>query len=165
MSTGVSLCKAGVMKPNLDRIPGEGDMRARAILRHLPRLVTSSFIESLDTQAGSILGQYGARQPTIALRTGSADHLRDALMATALAAVLHDDDPRDTMIGLAIHFHVAQMLGLAPSTLFNDAADRIPAGDVATLLRRFGARDDVTLEAFGWHTVETPDGPDFVPSW
>ena len=32
------------------------------------------------------------------------------------------------------------------------------------LFRTFGARGDVTLEAFGWLLVQTGDGPDFEPA-
>jgi hypothetical protein len=152
------------MKPNLERIPGDGDAQAQAILQRLPGSLSPSLLDSLDSPSGEICGRYGARQPAVALRTGSADRLRDALMATALAALLKKDDPRDTMVGLVIHVHVARMLGLVPSDLFDEVADRLPAGEVASLFRTFGARDDVTLEAFGWHVVETPAGPDFVPA-
>lgn len=72
-------------------------------------------------------------------------------------------DPRDTMVRLAPYVYVARVLGLEPARLFAEVADRLPAGDVATLLRGFGARTDVTLRSFGWRTVDTPDGPDFVP--
>lgn len=68
------------------------------------------------------------------------------------------------MVGLALHFYVAQALGVAPAALFDDVAHRIPAGAVAALLREFGSRDDVTLAAFGWQVVQTPDGPDFEPT-
>lgn len=154
-----------VVKPNLDRIPGGGDTRAQAILRRLPESISPSFLASLDGSDRLACGRYGARQPTIALRTGSADHLRDALMATALAMLLQEDDPRDTMVALAIHVHVARALGLTPSDLFNEVADRIPTGEVATLFRTFGARDDVTLEAFGWRQIQTADGLDLAPDW
>jgi hypothetical protein len=150
------------VKPNLDRIPGDRDTQAQAILRRLPELVSSSFLDSLDGSDCVACARYGARQPTLALRTGSADRLRDALMATALAALLHEDDPRDTMVGLAIHVHVARALSLTPSDLFSEVADRIPAGEVAMLFRTFGTRDDVTLEAFGWLQVHTADGLDFA---
>jgi hypothetical protein len=35
---------------------------------------------------------------------------------------------------------------------------------LSDLLRVFGARQDVTPEAFGWHLVQTPNGPDFAPA-
>jgi hypothetical protein len=36
------------------------------------------------------------------------------------------------------------------------------SSQAAALLRWFGIRDDIILEAFAWQQVETPDGPDFV---
>lgn len=156
------------MKPNLARIPADGEALAREILERCQGSITDSFLDSLDDSCSLDLGRYGVRQATVALRTGSAGLLREALLAAALAALFDKAagggyDPRDTMVGLAIHVNVARMLGLTPAVLFDEVADVIPAGDVGTLLRTFDARSDVTLQAFGWRLVETPDGPDFVP--
>lgn len=151
------------MKPNLDRISGDGDWRAGEILQQTPAIVTRPYLDSLREGAALALGRYGYRHTTIALREGSADHLRGALMAVALSDLLEPDDSRDVMIGLALHFHVAQELGLVPSEVFAAVADRLPAGPTADLLRQFGARDDITLRAFLWRLVDTPDGPDFEP--
>jgi hypothetical protein len=69
------------------------------------------------------------------------------------------------MVGLAPHYVVAQRLGLVPSDLFSQVAARLPDGPVPDLLRSFGARHDVTLEAFGWQLIQTSEGPDFIPTW
>ena len=71
---------------------------------------------------------------------------------------------RDMMVGLALHFSVAEELHIEPSALFGKVADHLPEGPVATLLRTFGSRSDVTLRAFGWELVRTPHGPDFIPT-
>ncbi|RIQ37783.1 hypothetical protein DY240_00400 [Jiangella rhizosphaerae] len=147
----------------MERIPGDSDARAERILRGLPRPADEAALAALDASDRLALGRYGARRVVVALRTGSADQLRAALTAAAVFEHLSMVDPRDTMVGLAPYVHVAGALGLDPARLFTEVADRLPAGDVATLLRTFGARDDVTLRAFGWRVVDTPDGPDLVP--
>jgi hypothetical protein len=75
-----------------------------------------------------------------------------------------EGDPRDLMIGLALHHVVAQQLGLSPSDLFDDVAARLRDGSVADLFREFDARQDVTLKAFGWQPVQTADSPDLAPA-
>jgi hypothetical protein len=66
------------------------------------------------------------------------------------------------MVGLALDYFVATQLGLVLAELFDDVASSLPDGGVTDLLRAFGARGDITLEAFGWFLVETADGPDFM---
>ncbi|MER7441555.1 hypothetical protein [Micromonospora avicenniae] len=39
----------------------------------------------------------------------------------------------------------------------------LPHGPIAELFKAFGARTDITLEAFGWELVTTASGPDFCP--
>lgn len=68
------------------------------------------------------------------------------------------------MVGLAVDCFVAQQLGLVPADLFDDVASSLPDGWAPDLLREFGARTDITLEAFGWLLVEQADGPDFMPA-
>jgi hypothetical protein len=110
------------------------------------------------------LGRYGARQATIALRQQSAQQLRRSLLATALAQLIRPSDPRDLMVGLAVHHVVAQQIGTAPPALFDAIAARLPDGPMPGLLRDFGARHDITPEAFGWQLVQTAEGPDFLPA-
>jgi hypothetical protein len=106
------------------------------------------------------LGGYSLRMPTIALRTGNADLVRPALLALCLCSA-PDADDRDVMIQLALHYVVAQRLGLPPADVFGDVADRLPNGWLPALLREFGDRQDITLEAFSWRELRTADGPDF----
>ena len=119
----------------------------------------------MDDRACLALVRYGIRQPTVALRTSSVALLNDALLAAALDRLGPRDDPWDAMIDLALHHAVAQKLAVAPPVLFNQIAARLPDGPMPDLLRAFGARQDVTLEAFGWQLIQTPEGPDFVPAW
>jgi hypothetical protein len=101
---------------------------------------------------------------TVALRRRSAALLREALLATAIAQAVQAGDDRDMMVGLATDYFVAKQLGLFPADLFDDVASCLPGGWVPDLLREFGARTDITLEAFGWLLVETAAGPDFLPA-
>ena len=97
----------------------------------------------------------------MALRKGSAAWLRDALLAEAICAAGRDTDEREVMVGLALHY-VARQIGLVLAELFDEIASCLPDGPMPDLLRWFGTRDDIVLEAFAWQLVETPDGPDFV---
>jgi hypothetical protein len=67
------------------------------------------------------------------------------------------------MVGLALHFDCAQRLGSSPDALFSEVGQHIADPHVSDLLRRFGSRDDIALESFGWMLVDTPSGPDFEP--
>jgi hypothetical protein len=152
------------VEPNMARIPADGEADARAILELACGRVTAKLVESLDGRDFLALGRYGARQPTVALRAGSAAQLREALLATAFCQLGRGSDPRDLMVGLAVHHFVARQLGLEPAEVFDDIAARLPGGPLPDLLREFGGRQDITLSAFGWQLVETAEGPDFVPA-
>ncbi|MEU5565059.1 hypothetical protein [Micromonospora musae] len=151
------------MKPNLERIPGKQDRLAEAILTRAPRRMDQRFVGSLHPSASLALGRYGVRLATVALRQNSPDLLRRSLLATGLAECLKPDDDRDLMVGLALPWIVAQQLQLSPATVFATVGDSLPDGPVVELFKTFGARTDVTLEAFGWELVTTADGPDFRP--
>jgi hypothetical protein len=152
------------MKPNLARIPADGDVQAEAIIQRSGGLISQDLLDSLDQRDFIALGRYGARQATVALRERSGSRLHNALFATALGQLGHESDPRDLMIGLAVPHLVAQQIGTAPPALFETVAARLPDGPVADLLRDFGARQDITLEAFGWQLIQTAEGPDFIPA-
>jgi hypothetical protein len=152
------------VKPNLARIPAAGDALAEAITRRAGTGISQSLLDSLDDSDAVALGRYGARQPSIALRQKSAQRLEDALFASALAQLVRQTDPRDLMVGMAVHFIVAEQIGAVPSVVFEDVASRLPDGPLPDLVRQFGDRQDITLEAFGWQLVQTPEGPDFVPA-
>jgi hypothetical protein len=152
------------VKPNLARIPADGDAGAKAILDLARDGVTVDLLGCMIDSDAKALGWYGARNTTVALRRGSAGLLREALLAIAISQAIHASDDRDVMVGLATGYFVAEQLGLAPPELFDDVASSLPDGWVPDLLREFGARIDITLEAFGWLLVETADGPDFTPA-
>jgi hypothetical protein len=105
------------------------------------------------------LGRFGVRCAAVALRENSPALLRIGLITIALAE--SDGDPRDLMVTVAAHHHVARQLDLAPAELFDEAASYADP-DTADVLRVFGRRTDVTLQAFGRRQVDTPDGPRIV---
>jgi hypothetical protein len=153
----------GLVNANLSKIPGDGDPEAKAILKLARREgVTTDLLGCLVKRDCIALGRYGIRQATLALREESATRLRDALLATAIAGTSPETDPRDVMVGLAIFYFVAQQIGLTPAQLFGEVASLLPDGPMPGLLREFSIRRDITLQAFAWRLVQTPDGPDFV---
>jgi hypothetical protein len=152
------------MEPNLARVPADGDADAREILDLARDGVTADLLGCMVYRDALALSLYGARNLTVALRRGSASLLREALLATAIAQAIHASDDRDVMVALATYYFVAEQLGLVPAEVFDGVASSLPGGWVPDLLREFGARNDITLESFGWLLVETPDGPDFTPA-
>jgi hypothetical protein len=119
------------------------------------------FLSALTDRQRTIIGRYGMRAATLALREGSIPRLRSGLVALVLSGSAASD-ARDFMVGAAVHHHVALQLGLDPAVLFAEAAAY--AGPAGELLQAFGRRQDVTLEAFGWREVTTEHGPKFVPA-
>ena len=122
----------------------------------------ASFRASLTQHERTVLGRYGHRAATLAVREQSPDRLRSGLVATAIATPANEDE-RDLMVGLALHQHVARHLGVPPVALF-DAAAPFAEPEVGGKFTRFARRQDVTLVAFGWQERPTPHGPSFVPA-
>jgi hypothetical protein len=58
------------------------------------------------------------------------------------------------MIDLALHCDVARRIGGSPPNIFNEVAERLAECPIADLLRHFGARTDINLEAFGSDLME-----------
>lgn len=151
--------------PNLPEIPAGEDAVAEEILDLARDGVTADLLGCLVDRDLIALARYGARHRTAALRQGSIPLLRDALLARSISEVARaNGDDRDFMVSLAVYYFVAEQLGQSPGELFSDVAAHLPVGWVPDLLREFGARDDITLDAFGWLLIQTPDGPDFIPA-
>jgi len=150
---------------SLARVPADGDVDAREILDLARDGVTADLLGCMVGRDARVLSLYGACNLTVALRRRSALLLREALLAFAIAQAVHNaSDDRDVMVALATYYFVAEQLGLVPAEVFSDVASSLPGGLVPDLLREFGGRNDITLEAFGWLLVETADGPDFRPA-
>jgi hypothetical protein len=95
----------------------------------------------------------------LALRSGEPRYLATGLLAYC-ATHQGVTDWRDDLVAFAPYFHVARALSVDVATLFDDAAD-YAAPDMAQTMQTFGRRTDVTLGAFGWRQIDTPDGPTF----
>jgi hypothetical protein len=149
---------------NLQRIPADGQAAAEEIIALARDGGTADLLGCLVRRDALALGRYGARQATVALRARSAELLHDALLAAAIAHMISQGDERDVMVGLALHHYVARELGLNPAVVFDAAVAGLPDEQVRDLFGTFGARQDITLEAFGWLLAQTADGPDFEPA-
>ena len=123
------------------------------------RILEAVASRSLDPfSAGELLlghAATGLHPATTALRSRS----RGALIVGIAIAIGNDSsDPRDVMVQLAPLYDCAVRLGFGPEEVFNAGAD-LARGAHADLVREFGRREDVTLDAFGWRIVDLPDGP------
>ena len=66
-------------------------------------------------------------------------------------------DGRDLFVALAPFYDCARQLGLDPATFFAQVAESGPP-ELREAVRDFG-KLDVTLAAYGYALVATPDGP------
>ncbi len=102
---------------------------------------------------------------TGALRAGRADLLAEGFAAQVEWLREHGPiDPRDEMLDLAALVDCARRLGADPSAVLGPIAEAGPAW-LADLFATFVRRRDVTLPAFGWSVVDTPDGPAYRFAW
>ncbi len=117
----------------------------------------AEFSAALSEHSRRVLGRFMLRAPMLALRARDGSVLGEGLI---VAAVLEQRvrDWRDDLVAFAPYYYAAQNVGLSPAELFDQAA-RFAVPELATTMRRFGQRRDVTLGAFGWRRIETPDGP------
>jgi len=51
------------------------------------------------------------------------------------------------MVSLALHYYIAEQIGLVPADLFDEIASCLPDEPWPDLVRWFGTRDDIILEA------------------
>ena len=99
--------------------------------------------------------------PTRALREKAPKLLRDGVLRDLVEG--EDEwlkDWRDLLVVLAPYHDCARRLGLDVAVLFEEVAEQTPE-PLRGLVRRFGARTDVTPGAFGFCVLETPDGPQY----
>jgi len=70
------------------------------------------------------------------------------------------EDARDLIVGLAPFHDCARRIGLEVSSAFRLAAEVGPES-LRDAVVAFGARDDVTPDAFGYVLIEGPEGPSY----
>ncbi len=106
-----------------------------------------------------------ARESTAALREGTLARLQTGfgLLVQAESNARGWDD-RDTMISLAPFIDCARRLGHDPLLALSPIAGTGPEW-FREVFEAFVRRADVTLAAFGWSIIETPDGPAYQFVW
>jgi hypothetical protein len=106
-----------------------------------------------------------ARESTAALRARSRDRLETGFRRLVDAeAHAKGWDPRDTMISLTPFLDCARRLGLDAVDVLGPIAASGPDW-FADTFAAFARRTDVTLDAFGWSLVDTPEGPLYRFAW
>ena len=106
-----------------------------------------------------------ARDATAALREGSIPRLRQGFRRhVELAAALTSWDSRDEMLSLAVFVDCCRRLGGDPAIALGPIAAEGPEWFRMTF-EGFVRREDVTLGAFGWSIVDTPDGQAYRFAW
>jgi hypothetical protein len=102
---------------------------------------------------------------TRALRERRPEILVDGFRAQAAHLMATGPiDARDEMLDLAALVDCARRLGREPAELLGPVAAAGPTW-LAELFETFARRTDVTLAAFGWSILETPDGPAYRFAW
>jgi hypothetical protein len=162
-----SVVRASRLAGMAKQVPGRrpyhpDDAGVRELLAQTPTPVGTAFVSQLVRADSTRLVSYGLRMVVLGMRELSLDRLREGLLAIAVGAAVRTGDDRDLMLVLAVPHVASGQLGVRPAEVFDATADRFEAGWLPELLRVFGARDDVTLEAFGWRQVATPDGIDVI---
>jgi hypothetical protein len=153
--------------PAWDAAPGEWDLGCERFAAGLMDKAPSAARAAaglMTARQVRLLARCSVRTAGQALGLGSEELCRRALLMLVVSHRAPLVDERDVMVFIAPHHIAATTVEGSAARLFGWAADR-GALDHQKVYRDFGARSDVTLEAFGWKLVPR-DGHDwFVPSW
>lgn len=161
-----SLDGIGDQLPGWDEPTGDRDLAVDRFIDEALNLNSGGLLAlgaAVDRQRRPLLYRCSVRAASRAASTYDPARCKAAL-ATLLITQHTPRDPRDLMVDLAPH-HVAatRVIGQA-GRLFEWAADQARA-ETADTLRAFGARADVSLEAFAWKEVMNSNGTWFVLNW
>ena len=106
-----------------------------------------------------------AHDATAALREASISRLQRGFRRhMEQAASLRSWDSRDEMLSLAVFVDCSRRLGHDPAVALGPIAADGPDW-FRTTFEDFVRRRDVTLSAFGWSLVDTPDGQAYRFAW
>jgi hypothetical protein len=116
-------------------------------------------LSEMAAKPAAVLCASAERFAAIAVRTGSVEPLRQALVAVGMAIEALDDD-RDHLYPCAAVDNSAALLGTSFASLVDSAAAELPPAALA-VLRAFDGREtrDRSLQAFGLQT--DGEGDDF----
>ena len=106
-----------------------------------------------------------ATDTTSGLREKSLDRLQEGFRRhVARSSAQGSGDPRDEMLSLTPFVDCARRLGHDPAGILGPiAAEGAPW--VQATFEAFVRRTDITLAAFGWSIIETPEGPAYRFAW
>ncbi|MCP4359064.1 MAG: hypothetical protein GY796_13695 [Chloroflexi bacterium] len=140
-------------------LPSQLDGRFQTILNRFTAATPAEreqFQAALSPQMRSLFGIYGHRAATLAAREEAADWLLSGLVGYGIANYTIPQK-RKVQIGLAVYHHVARKLEINPIDLFEGAAQFVSA-EIGGEMLLFGRKTDVTLNAYGWQELKTPEG-------
>jgi hypothetical protein len=145
--------------------PTTADERLRSLARFYgtaPREVQRSMRAAVGQIAGLDLLLFALRSTVFALREGSRDLLRDAILAIALEN-LANDDPRDDIVLLHKIYGVGRSSGNDPLELFKEALPHTGA-PVARILNDYFLQQplDEIGRGFSFEAIETQAGMAFL---
>lgn len=118
-----------------------------------------TLLNNLTSKSRSLFGIYGHRAATLSQRQEDKELLLKGLVAYAIANYEIPDNRR-LEIALAVYHHCAMKLSMNPVDLFAEAST-YTSTECGLRFIAFGRRADVTLNRFGWRSVNTDDGVKF----
>lgn len=144
-----------------------GDPVTRGTFGFLTELAEDVHLGPTATEPlrGLIVDGPVAFDTTAALRERSIARLRDGFRRhVAERSGYKSWDPRDEMLDLTPYLDCARRLGYDPAIELGPIAQAGPPW-LATTFAQFVRRTDITLAAFGWSVIDTPDGPAYRFAW
>ncbi|MEZ4590719.1 MAG: hypothetical protein R3D55_06200 [Chloroflexota bacterium] len=147
-------------------LPSPTDDRLHQIVNQFLRgtaVQQTQFQLDLGQEQRALMGIYGHRAATLAVRQTSRNWLFSGLIGAVIANYIIPPK-RNVEVSLAVYHHCAQKIGEAPAELFDEAA-AYAQPELAQKLHSFGRRADVHLKQFGWQEQKTPDGVRYKFAW
>jgi len=143
--------------------PDEQLMAIVGAVAALPMADRDRFMAALTDRERALLGLFGHRAATLAVRREEPEWLRLGLLGSVIANYVIPAR-RDVDVSLAVFHHCARKLGLSPVEVFDEAA-AYASEVMAERLRAFGRRDDVVLKHFGWREIRGTEGVRYKFEW
>lgn len=164
--TGQTLQGKTVLAYYQEPLGSETDKKLDEVVTHFMAATAAEherFQASLDKTTRSLLGIYGHRAATRAVREDKSALLLQGLVGMGITNYTVPPK-RNVEVGVAIFHHCARKLGESPIELFDEAA-RYTSPHMATFFEEFGRRANVTLGRYGWQELKTPEGVKYKFEW